>query len=620
MNNEDDVPMEGEAPYTAPRRLKVPTRGDADHPGQKRTAIAGPEQDTVDEARNNEQFYRETGKDIRARSRAVAQDNGHLRAQLIAANESLNKRQQEVEHLHEQIAQSRAHLEQMRYDESGFHQQILDDQEQLGNLLQQVNAAQNQAAEASRNAYGLQQAIHERDTELAQLRAQVYKQDDEVNHLRLRLKAAARTKAEGTPRRRGRVNNELFATQQPSTVALKLALDPIPHPTGNPTPLPADGPAIPAALADHPVVKRMAEKINMDVEEVTEFMGLLQLTKETDAQVIVTPPKKSSRKAKPKDAIKKSAQPATKDLVNAAHAMTRKATFRLFKVEIGTDFIFHEPATEKEVEDFAADDDATLKHWQWDFNPGYLTSAWNAVQIERVVAAAVKDDEKADRYVSKGQIKREFLEIILAEQLERWRGDWKLFQPRWWEAKGRIETKHEAVARGKLMLYMRRMNSKNINAQNRKYLYRRTTLEAVIALKEAENADDLPTWIRLLELLDYLEGEGMSEEEEKPCMIKGQKIKTFKIKLCVWREASVAKYMNIVDAQKRRFEELHNGTKSAPRERTEEIGRRPAPKGLPRSLYDSKWLASQSPKQLMELEVSEDVFALFVAATDRMAM
>ncbi|KAK7051770.1 hypothetical protein R3P38DRAFT_2502236 [Favolaschia claudopus] len=276
--------------------------------------------------------------------------------------------------------------------------------------------------------------------------------------------------------------------------------------------------------------------------------------------------------------------------------MTRKATFRLFKVEIGTDFIFHEPATEKEVEDFAADDDATLKHWQWDFNPGYLTSAWNAVQIERVVAAAVKDDEKADRYVSKGQIKREFLEIILAEQLERWRGDWKLFQPRWWEAKGRIETKHEAVARGKLMLYMRRMNSKNINAQNRKYLYRRTTLEAVIALKEAENADDLPTWIRLLELLDYLEGEGMSEEEEKPCMIKGQKIKTFKIKLCVWREASVAKYMNI---------------------RTEEIGRRPAPKGLPRSLYDSKWLASQSPKQLMELEVSEDVFALFVAATDR---
>ncbi|KAK7034815.1 hypothetical protein R3P38DRAFT_3184213 [Favolaschia claudopus] len=164
---------------------------------------------------------------------------------------------------------------------------------------------------------------------------------------------------------------------------------------------------------------------------------------------------------------------------------------------------------------------------------------------------------------AKARLKREFLEIILAEQLERWRGGLEALPAQRWEAKGRIETKHEAVARGKLMLYMRRMNSKNINAQNRKYLYRRTTLEAVIALKEAENADDLPTWIRLLELLDYLEGEGMSEGGGEALHDQGPEDQ------------------DIQDQAKRRFEELHNGTKSAPRERTEEIGRRPAPKGLP---------------------------------------
>ncbi|KAK7046301.1 hypothetical protein R3P38DRAFT_3175583 [Favolaschia claudopus] len=621
MNNEGDAPMD--EPYTAPPRLKVPLSANAEGPSKKK-AVAGPEQQALDEARNNEQYHRDNASAHRARSRAAyqdtraaQQDNDLLRAHLLAAQKALQDRQAEVQQLHAQIAEARTHMEKMNSEEGDLHDQIIYDQQQLSELIEQVRAAQNQAVEASTQTYNLQQAINARDAELGQLRTQVHKQDDEVLQLRLQLKAAVRDKPKPTPRRRGRVSNELFGTGKPAT--LNLPLDPAPLPADSPNPLPSDSqPAELSGLMDHPVVKRVAAKLNMDDEDMSDMLGLLTLTQKTNAQVAVTPTKRKA--PKPRKALKKAVQPKTKELINIAHALMRQTTYRLFKVEQSNDFIFHIPATEKEVEDFAADDTATLEHWQWDFGAGYLNTAWNVVQMERLVKAAVAEDEEGRRYVSKGEIQEEFLEFVVREQLERYRADWKLFQPRWDTNANRLETKQEAVARGKVMLYIRRMAAKTLNAQQRKYMHRRTTVEAVIALKEAENDGDLATWIRLLKLLDYLQAAGMSEEEQVSKAIQGQKVKAFKIKLCVWREESISKYLNIVDIQTRRFEELSNGTKSAPRERSQEKGSRPAPKNLPRCLYDSAWLASQTPKQLKELEVSEEVFALFVAATDRMVV
>ncbi|KAK7038368.1 hypothetical protein R3P38DRAFT_3182460 [Favolaschia claudopus] len=372
--------------------------------------------------------------------------------------------------------------------------------------------------------------LNARDAELAQLRAQFHKYGDEVLQLRLQVKTAVRDKPKPTPRRRGFVSNELFGTGKPAT--LDLSLDPAPLPADNPDPLPADSQAAePSGLIDHPVVKRVAAKLNVDAEDMSDIMGLLTLTQNPTRKL-------------PK------VQPKTKELINIAHVMMRQTTYCLFKVEQSNNFIFHIPATETEVEDFAADDTATLE----DFGAGYLNTAWNV---------------------------EEFLEVVVRE-LERYRADWKLFQPRWDTNANRLETKQEAVARGNVMLDMCRMAGKTLNAQQGKYMHRRTTVEAVIALREAENDRDLATWIRLLKLLDYLQA--------------------------------------AVDIQTWRFEKLSNGNKSAPRERSQEKGSRPAPKRLPRCLYDSAWLASQTPKQLKELEVFEEVFLLFVAATDRIVV
>ncbi|KAJ6465119.1 hypothetical protein C8R47DRAFT_1201712, partial [Mycena vitilis] len=489
-----DEPMDEpiDALRRAPR-LRIQTTRDIETP-IKKAAISGPDRAAFDEVRDNEHYHKQQVVEARAKSRAVAQENKNLRAQLAEAENALRSRQDDVQQMQAQIAETHARIEKMNYDEGGLHDQIQYDQEQLTVLLQNVTVAQKHAAEASAQTYQLQQAIQSRDTELQQLRAQVHKQDDEVNHLRLQLQAATRPKAKATPRRRGRVSNELFGVAQPSTLTLPL----------NPAPLPAaESPAAPAVVANDPIVERFAERLNMDVDMLTEFLGVLNLTTGNNAQVVVTPPARR-RKSNIKADIKKSWTPESRELANHAHKMLRVATFSKFKVEQGTDFIFHSLASEREVEDFAEDEETTITHWRWDFNPGYLDSAWNANLMEKIIDQAIKDDEKGMRYVSEGDINREYLEIVLLEQLERYRGDWKLFQPRWLQDSGRAETKAEAVARGKLMLFLRRMGAKTINAQRRKYLIRHTTVGAVIALKEAEGASDLATWKRALELLEYL--------------------------------------------------------------------------------------------------------------------
>ncbi|KAJ7610388.1 hypothetical protein FB45DRAFT_869496 [Roridomyces roridus] len=605
-----DTPVD--TPYQAPQRRRV-TTDDTEGSRAKRTVIGGPGRNAFDEVRENEKFYKEQHRDARAKNRAAAQDNENLRVLLTQAEIVIKDRQEEVHRLQVQIAECQAQMERMDYDETGLHAQIQHDQERLSNLLQQVNNAQRQAAEASAQAYQVQQAMQARDIELHQLRAQVHKQDDEVNHLRLQIQAAARAKAKATPiRRRGRVTNELFGKDPSAQLLPTLAL--------NPAPLPAESPAEPAVVPVNPLVERFAAKMEMDVVGLTELMGVLKLALQDDNVQVAVNTKARPRKSSAKADMKKACAPETKELVLHTHSLLRRVTFEKFKVELGSDFIFHSPATERQVEDFAEAENATLSHWQWDFNTGYLDSAWNAVQMERLINAAIKEDEKGMQYIRKGEIHREFLEFVLSEQLERYRGDWKLFQPRWLPDKDRAETKAEAVARGKVMVFMRRMNSKSINAQRRKFLVRRNTTEAVIAMKETEGASDLATWNRILELLDHLQSDGMSEEEEIPKTISGQKVKAFQILLCVWREPDIAKIMRLVDMQKQRFEDIHNGTKSAVRERSKDTGNRAAPKGLPRCLYDSNWFNSLSPKQVKELKVSKEVFALFVAATERMAM
>ncbi|CAK5269519.1 unnamed protein product [Mycena citricolor] len=510
---------------------------------------------------------------------------------------------------------TREKLDQVRQSEQ-FHKQVaVDARSNLTRWLNSVATAQSQMAAASAEVLCLQETLRSRDVRLDELVAEVHEREDEVETLRLQIKQNARSKAQtGQAKRRGgRVSKDFFDPGKPDL--LDLAMDPAPLPGSS-----TSSPAASSPAAPNPVIEEVATKLNMDVDLLTQFFTAMKMVKEQTVDINVSPGKstqrrKSSRKSDAKAAV----APKSQDLVNQAHSMMRSTTYAKFGVQQATDFIFHDPATKDEVEEFTEDDQATIQKYQWDFGADYKSSAWNAAVMERLVADVVKEDSHNMHYVQKGLISQDFLRLVVEDQLVRYRADWNKFQPKWDEENGHMETTEEAIARGKIILFNRRVSARTVNAQHMKYKHCRTTVTATITLKESEGADDLPTWERLLELLDLLGAGGMSEEEESYSLDNGTKVKSYIIKICVWREPLIVDYMRIIDKQTSRFQALHSGNKPAPRVRVETKAVRPAPKELPACLYSSEWIASLSSADLKELKVSKKVFALFFAATGRMA-
>ncbi|CAK5269093.1 unnamed protein product [Mycena citricolor] len=566
----------------------------------KRAAVAGPEQEKLDNARRNEQFHKQAALHARQDRRFATQENDSLRLQLAAVQQNFQASEDKHRRLHQLIDEGRRKMEEMHRDGANLQDLIVQDQDDLGKMAQQVAQAR--------------ELQHERDAELAALCAQVQAQDDEVEHLRQRVRQSAAKKASSPiPKRRGRVSTELFNPGRPCLIELPLDPSPIPNRTH----------AEPSQPAMNPAITRFADALNMDPDVLSEFMAAMQLLNPENSRVTIGGGKRrggekhNNRKSEEKAAV----APNTAELVNKAHAMMRKTTYEMFGYEVATDFIFHVPATEEEVEAFAEDPSANITKWQFDFSEGYTGSAWNVAQMERLVAEAEKNDNRDQRYLQKGLIKREFLEYVVAEQLTRYRAEWNQLQPKWDVEKDRMETTAEAMARGQAILRYRRLSSKTINAQHDKYNHRLSTIKATIALKEEDDANNLPTWERMLELLKLLGPSGMSEEEEAAATHKGgAKMRAYKIKLCVWRVPVIVDYMRMVDAQTGHFQTLQTGTKPAPRIRSQDHGSRSIPKGLPEALYNKSWLKSLSTKELKEVKVSKQAFALFVAATERMRL
>jgi hypothetical protein len=118
--------------------------------------------------------------------------------------------------------------------------------------------------------------------------------------------------------------------------------------------------------------------------------------------------------------------------------------------------------------------------------------------------------------------------------------------------------------------------------------------------------------------VDKLKAVGMSSEEEDDTEYEGQPMTLYRVKICVWRARAIADYLRLVEKQTDAFEKQHCRIYKALRVPTDDIGKSAAPKGLPECMYNGKWLNTLGPLQYEDLEVSEEAFALLVAATSRM--
>lgn len=140
------------------------------------------------------------------------------------------------------------------------------------------------------------------------------------------------------------------------------------------------------------------------------------------------------------------------------------------------------------------------------------------------------------------------------------------------------------------------------------------TVEEVIVIKTSQNAVDLEAWQYFRELLQHLSVDGMSSEEDSVRDVGDQKVTVFLVKLCVWRAEEITQYLKFIDAEANNaiFSDKR-GVKACPRIPVPTAGSL-VPRGLPRNIYHSQWLAdleSRCPDYVLdELCISEEVFTL----------
>lgn len=145
--------------------------------------------------------------------------------------------------------------------------------------------------------------------------------------------------------------------------------------------------------------------------------------------------------------------------------------------------------------------------------------------------------------------------------------------------------------------------------------------EVTIFLKREKGELDLPAWERLLESLERLGKDGMSSEEEGEYEEElGQVTPIFWVKLCAWRADQLNDGMRWIDNQAKLLRKQRRGAQAMPRKpsKTGAVGNAEPPKGLPSCMYKSEWLANQPYGYVQRLQISQEAFALFQAATSRM--
>jgi hypothetical protein len=148
-------------------------------------------------------------------------------------------------------------------------------------------------------------------------------------------------------------------------------------------------------------------------------------------------------------------------------SVLRRATYDKFGVKQASDFQIYNPAEAAKV---AACESGRIDPaddlFQWDFGPGYIQSRWNELMIVKVVDAALEADGE-DGDIAEGGVERELLEAMMVDKLERYRGAWKGFQPRFNESLGRMETMREARARGAEAFEQQQLAARSTSSKHR---------------------------------------------------------------------------------------------------------------------------------------------------------
>ncbi|KAJ7189695.1 hypothetical protein GGX14DRAFT_408625 [Mycena pura] len=595
---------------------------------QKIRAVAGPGRRENDNLRDWESFHKEKTQEARAKAKQLAHENNQLRLALEDATAKLGTpagvdpdKQQLLETLIEQASVVR-NLQSDIHDKTSAIQSLQRDQDELRAML--TVAQKDQMTQFTAQLAATQKLLTERDAEVAKLSNNLIERHDEAMQLRTNLTQAQKTPMQRVVQRRG-TRASLAPVLNTSTPLINIPLNPIPVPMATAgsgsTPNAAGTSRRKSILSATP---GLAEMLGTDVASLAPLIESFEKLVTNAANVSVTADspaatRKRGTGSKGKRRQRKSTSMGQSAFKNYIHAVVRNVIHESFGVLRTLDFQTHVPATEADVkacEEYEREPAAN--RFQWDFGVRYLESRWNSLMVTKIVDLTYKRDQEDLNLIVDSDLERDMLEAIVLEKLESYRRAFKQIQPRFDEDQGRMETVKEARDRAADTIEQTHLDARSNSSKHRKFNTRVETIKMTIELKKHASALDLAAWERLLELVNHLGEHGMSSEEEDETEVGNARIIIYKVKLCAWRQPSIVGYLKFVDAQTAGYRKTQLGPKAAPRFRVDEHGVSAPPSGLPHSLYNEDWLQTQSPSVLKKLQVSKEVFELFVAATERM--
>ncbi|KAG2739433.1 hypothetical protein P692DRAFT_20755900 [Suillus brevipes Sb2] len=258
-----------------------------------------------------------------------------------------------------------------------------------------------------------------------------------------------------------------------------------------------------------------------------------------------------------------------------------------FSICQDADFIVHQPAIREDVYSYEYEDGPgpDTQNLAFDLKHGSSTP-WNAkildILLEKLQMRSMEEKWPFPR--SDGYYK-----AILEDRYKRLRTGWRAAQPKI-TAKGVLETGAEVEER---LIAKRDRNLKSIRQTTRrrsKYTRRATILQKVIELKKEDEDDDLPAWQWLQKLIKTLGDDGMSSEESD---IENDVECVLRVKNMTWRRG-IERELSVIDNQRVLDDDIFAPQGSKPMKRIRAPGNsttlRSPVTGLPKALYDAKWI------------------------------
>ncbi|KAJ7872875.1 hypothetical protein B0H14DRAFT_3438710 [Mycena olivaceomarginata] len=560
-------------------------RGEANEFSSKRQLVAAPERQDVEQAvkhlRGEAKFYKDkldSTKDKLKEKTAEYQDLHEYLKTVQKNMEHMNLNLQETASHQRQMAESynadrQAHLGMIHKLQADTHQRT----QQANQAIQfgERTLAQNQKLqEELQTSRALKEAEEKKAREFE--RAAIERANEAAT-----LRAKLANQASGlTPRSR---RTKIMGDVEMRNITAKLPVIPF-----SPIPLPA-----PNASAGNDAGANTAVR-DMNLAELAA--ALQQLPGATAGITTKTTRSKETENEKSWKKLLKETKNAHCGVQNAEQ------------------FVLTTSASPAEVE--ACQDSLLLpgaKDFRFDFNEGYRQSRWNNLIIDKIVDyACASEDGRRLHPVPRG-----WLVDKLRGQMYRAREAWARPQPRC------NETEEEATVRSNEYREIRAANVRGNSAKARKYHSREQTIQFLIKIKSGTAAPDLESWKRLLQMLEYLGFEGMSSEEEVEILSGGKRFNVFRVKLCVWRAEDVTNYLQMIDSQGKKLDNLkqlqHKGPKPLPRHRDGTPGASGAPTKLPECLYNAEWIkemSARSPVFYEDLQVSKETFHLLATAAN----